>query len=152
MVLGKMDNGKNGKMVLVLKKSNTIVSYTSSPILHCSRRILKRTPGGLIQKLRFSGRGMTLIEVALVLVILGLLAGMSLPLVTELTKQRHYRSTQRDLEEIKEALAGYAGIYGRLPAPDTNGDGRADANQLTGTLPYLDLGLGAVDSAQRLPV
>ncbi|HOC39428.1 MAG TPA: prepilin-type N-terminal cleavage/methylation domain-containing protein [Thermodesulfobacteriota bacterium] len=96
--------------------------------------------------IRSATQGMTLIEVALVLVILGLLAGMSMPLVTELTKQRHYRSTQRDLDEIKHALAGYAGIYGRLPTADTNGDGQADENQLSGTLPYLDLGLGAVDA------
>ncbi len=91
-------------------------------------------------------RAFTLIELAIVLVVLGLLFGMGLPLFTELTKQKHYRTTKRDMEEIKESLAGYAGIYGRLPFADTNGDGSGDANQTTGTLPYLDLGLGSVDA------
>jgi YD repeat-containing protein len=47
------------------------------------------------------------------------------------------------MQEIKEALAGYACIHSRLPFADTDGDGAGDTNQTTGTLPYLDLGLGA---------
>ena len=87
-----------------------------------------------------------LIELAIVLVILGLLIGASIPLYSELTKQKHARTTDRDLGEIKEALAGFAGIYGRMPYADTDGDGIGDTNQPTGTIPYLDLGLGSVDA------
>jgi type II secretory pathway pseudopilin PulG len=91
-------------------------------------------------------RAFTLIEMAIILVILGLLIGATMPLLFQMTKHQHYRSTQKDLEGIGEALAGYAGIHGKLPPADTNGDGVGDANQTSGTLPYLDLGLGAVDS------
>ncbi|MFH0811499.1 MAG: prepilin-type cleavage/methylation domain-containing protein, partial [Pseudomonadota bacterium] len=94
-------------------------------------------------------KGLTLIEMAIILVILGLLFGMTFPLLSELTKHRHFRSTQKDLEEIKQALLGYAGIYHRLPCADGNGDGVGDCGgtpTVTGTLPYLDLGLGAVDA------
>jgi len=105
-------------------------------------RLLRKAP--LLHKK--SDRGFTLIEIAIVLVILGLLIGMTLPLFTELTKQKHYTTTKRDMQEIKEALAGYAGIHSRLPFADTNGDGVGDANQATGTLPYLELGLGAQDA------
>lgn len=90
--------------------------------------------------------GITLIELAIVLVVLGLVVGMSLPLLSELSKQRHYRSTQRDMEEIKESLVGYAVIHGRLPWADTTGDGVGDTNEPVGALPFLDLGLGAQDA------
>lgn len=89
---------------------------------------------------------MTLIEIAIVLVILGLLAGMTIPLLSELSKHQHYKSTQKDMDEIKNALAGYAGMYWRLPYADTNGDGVQDTGQLSGNLPYVTLGLGAIDS------
>ena len=91
-------------------------------------------------------RGLTLIEMAIVLVILGLLIGMTLPLFSGLTKQKHVRSTQKELEEIKEALTGYAGINWRLPSADTDGDGQGDGTDNAGTLPYADLGLGAQDA------
>ncbi len=90
--------------------------------------------------------GLTLLEMAIVLVVLGIILGMTLPLLSELSRHRHVRLTQRDLEEIREALAGYAGIHGRLPWADTNGDGREDAGQPTGALPFLELGVGPVDS------
>ncbi len=69
---------------------------------------------------------MTLIEIAIVLVILGLLAGLTVPLLSELSKHRHYTSTQKDMDEVKQALAGYAGMHWRLPYADTNGDGKED--------------------------
>lgn len=94
-------------------------------------------------------RGITLIELAIVLVILGLVLGMTLPLVSELSKHRHYRSTRKDMEEIKEALVGYATIHGRLPPADTNGDGQGDPGQTTGFLPFVDLGLGAIDAWRK---
>jgi prepilin-type N-terminal cleavage/methylation domain-containing protein len=89
--------------------------------------------------------GLTLIELAIVLVVLGIILGMTLPLLSELTRHRHYRSAQKELEEIKEALIGYAAIHFRLPNADANGDGVQDTGQVTGTIPFVDLGLGAVD-------
>jgi prepilin-type N-terminal cleavage/methylation domain-containing protein len=91
-------------------------------------------------------RGLTLIEMAIVLVVLGIVLGMTLPLLSELSRHRHFRSTQRDLDEIREALVGYAGINGRLPLADTTGDGIGDVGQVTGSLPFLELGVPAVDA------
>jgi type II secretory pathway pseudopilin PulG len=83
---------------------------------------------------------------AIILVILGLLIGTTLPLLSGITKQRHIRSTQAELEEIKEALTGYAGIHWSLPSADTDGDGQGDGTNNAGTLPYVDLGLGTEDA------
>ncbi len=90
--------------------------------------------------------GLTLLEMAIVLVVLGLIMGMTLPLLSEISKHRHFRVTNRELEEISDGLAGYAGIHGRLPWADINGDGREDSGQATGTLPFLELGVRPVDS------
>lgn len=89
--------------------------------------------------------GLSLLEMAIVLVVLGIILGMSLPLLSELSRHRHSRVTSKDLEEIKDALTGYAGIHGRLPWADTNGDGREDVGQPTGALPFLELGVGPAD-------
>jgi type II secretory pathway pseudopilin PulG len=99
---------------------------------------------------RSNSRGLTLIEMAIILVILGILAGMTLPLLSEVTRQRHYRTTQKEIEEIKDALIGYAGINWRLPFADNNGDGIGDSGFYTGTLPYMDLGLKAQDAWRNL--
>ncbi len=100
------------------------------------------TPGGVMDP----RRGFTLIEMAIVLVVIGVLVGMTIPLLSELSKHRHYLSTQRGMDEIQNALVGYAGMHWRLPYSDTNGDGVGDSGQTVVTLPYVDLGLGAVDA------
>ena len=64
--------------------------------------------------------GFTLIEVALAIFIMSLLlAGVVLPLRTQL-EVRMLDETQRLLEEAKEALLGYAAMYGHLPCPASN--------------------------------
>lgn len=61
--------------------------------------------------------GFTLIEVALVIFIMSLLlAGVVLPLRTQL-EIRMLDETQRLLEDAKEALLGYAAMYGHFPCP-----------------------------------
>lgn len=63
--------------------------------------------------------GFTLVEMAVVLVILGLLLGGLLIPVTAQMEMRGYSQTNAKLEEVKEALIGYAIINGRLPCPAT---------------------------------
>lgn len=101
-------------------------------------------------------RGFSLIEMAVVLVIVGLLVtGLLLPLSAQID-QRNYNETQRELSDIREALIGFslsnAAANGSpyLPCPDTNGDGFEDrlagvcANAVAG-LPWATLGLGRLD-------
>jgi prepilin-type N-terminal cleavage/methylation domain-containing protein len=69
-------------------------------------------------KTRHSSQGFTLIELAIVLFIAGLiLAGALGPLATQI-EQRERQSTQEILVEIRENLIGYALANGHLPCPD----------------------------------
>ena len=69
-------------------------------------------------------RGFTLLEITVVLFILGLMiAGLFGPLETQL-EARDRRQTQDALQQILDALYGYALTHGRLPCPDTDKDGR----------------------------
>lgn len=73
-----------------------------------------------------SQTGFTLAELAIVLVIVGLLiGGMLVPLLAQRDIQ-NTRETEKQLSEAKEALLGFAAVNGRLPCPDTNGDGSED--------------------------
>ena len=88
-------------------------------------------------------RGFTLVEMALVLLILGLLLG---GLVSPLTASREAVALhERDalLREAEEALVGFALVHRRLPCPDGGGDGLEDYPCATGAaeIPWRDLGL-----------
>ena len=64
--------------------------------------------------------GFTLIEISIVLFILALVLGGLLPTLSSQVEQRHLTETSSRLDEIKEALIGYAVINGRLPCPATS--------------------------------
>lgn len=61
-------------------------------------------------------RGFTLIEMAIVLVIVGLLAGITLPLIGDLIKREKRSEAGNFLEKVKNEIIGYAIINKRLPA------------------------------------
>lgn len=106
-------------------------------------------------------RGFTLVEMAIVLVIVGLLlGGLLMPLSTQV-EQRRIGETQKTLDEIREALIGYAAnqIPPHLPCPDKTGgggvgtanDGQEDFNPAgtcvtqEGNIPWATLGVSDVD-------
>jgi prepilin-type N-terminal cleavage/methylation domain-containing protein len=61
--------------------------------------------------------GFTLIELAVVLMIVGLLLGGMLGPLTAQLDQRNFTDTRKTLDDIQQALIGYAIINGRLPCP-----------------------------------
>lgn len=96
----------------------------------------------------------TLIEMAVVLVIIAFLIGGLLAPLTEQSRQQKIQTTQSMLLEAQEALLGFALTKGYLPCPDSTGDGRenrtasdqCDYEQIDGFLPWLDLGVKRTDS------
>jgi prepilin-type N-terminal cleavage/methylation domain-containing protein len=99
--------------------------------------------------------GFTLVEMAIVLMIVGLLlGGMLVPLSAQMD-QRNVTETRKQLDEIQQALIGYAVINGRLPCPasstsngvesPTSGTGICDHNY-DGYVPAATLGLSGTDS------
>ena len=121
-------------------------------------RRLKKSPT-VVLKVR-SSSGFSLIELAVVLVVVALLLGSILvPLGTQV-EQRQYTETERQLEQIKEALIGFALSNGYLPCPaKTTTDGTEDRisggttctlvsgnPKRIGFLPWVTLGVRPVDS------
>ena len=75
---------------------------------------------------RRTALGFTLLEITIVLFIVGLMiAGLLSPLETQL-ESRDRRQTMETMNQIAEALYGYAITNGRLPCPDTDSDGLSD--------------------------
>jgi prepilin-type N-terminal cleavage/methylation domain-containing protein len=62
-------------------------------------------------------RGFSLIELALSLAVLAIVAtGILVPLVTQI-QQRNVTTTEAAIQDIKDALLGFAALNGRLPCP-----------------------------------
>ncbi len=98
--------------------------------------------------------GFTLLEVAIVIAIVSMLLGSLLvPLQTQV-EQRQIAGTQKQLEDIKEALFGFAVSNGRLPCPasatslgvESPTGGGACTNNYNGFVPAATLGLAVVDN------
>lgn len=101
--------------------------------------------------------GFTLVEIAVVLVIVGLLVGSFIGTFADRIDSTRRDNTQKELEEIKQVLMAYA--YSRtppyLPCPDTDvpPDGlenRVGANctaaGATGVFPWREVGIGNEDA------
>ena len=105
-----------------------------------------------------AGRGFTLIEVLVVLVIMTvLLSGIAVPLAAQL-QMRRMGEARRQLDEAKEAVLGFAAVNGRLPCPAVEGSNGLEsfapggdaangncASFYAGYLPGATLGLAPLD-------
>jgi len=106
-----------------------------------------------------ASRGFTLVEVAISILVITLLIGTLLVPLSTQVEQRKTNETQKVLDEIRDALLGFALANGYLPCPDmtTGGaganDGQEDVDVSTGlcvtnegNLPWVTLGVGAFDT------
>ena len=82
-------------------------------------------------------RGFTLAEIAIVTLILGLMVVGVLGALTNQVNQGRVNVTQRQLDEIRETLLGFAARTGYLPCPDTTGDGIEDTNRANTVAPFV---------------
>ncbi len=105
--------------------------------------------------------GFTLVELAIVLLIVTLLLGGLLPTISSQIEQRHVADTRRQLDEIQQALVGFAVVNGRLPCPApanvASGQPGAGVEAPTctsptsagGVLPWVTLGISETDAWGR---
>ncbi len=111
--------------------------------------------------------GFSLIEMAIALAVIGFLAGGLLGPMSLAIDYKKFNYTDATLEQIKEALIGFAVINGRLPCPakcskyddgncfngfyDASYVGKEDKSDIVfceqeGYLPWADLGIGRYDA------
>lgn len=104
-------------------------------------------------------RGFSLIELAIVLLILGILGTSSILMFNAQVEAKQFADTQRTLDQVREAVIGFALKFGRLPCPATNVSGGVEsvsgtpgvctidlATSTPGFVPAVTLGLGGTDT------
>lgn len=108
-------------------------------------------------KSSFANSGFTLIEMAVVLLILGTLLGGLLTAVTQVSENARRTDARSQLERIEEALYGFAQAYGYLPCPATSTSdgyeapiGGGDCTAQHGFVPAATLGLYGSINADAL--
>lgn len=95
-------------------------------------------------------RGLTLLEMAVAIMVLGLISVLVWQFVQHAAQRQHQQAALLLLHEADAALVGFAATERRLPCPDLDGDGNEDCSALqhTGRLPWRTLGLAAPRMAQ----
>lgn len=87
-------------------------------------------------------RGFSLLELAVVLVVLGLVTLLVVQFLGTASRERHEVASRDLLTRADDALLAYAMVNSRLPCPASNGNGNEDCNShQIGQLPYKTLGL-----------
>lgn len=97
--------------------------------------------------------GMTLVEIAIVLAILGILGGLSLPILTKQLALKRALKSQENQEKVLNSLAIFVLHHGRLPCPaKPSREGEAlkrcdSGDQAIGLVPYETLGLSKTEAS-----
>ena len=98
--------------------------------------------------------GFTLLEIAIVMVIIGLLTGGGISLMKMLTERKARNEAVVYLQQARSALISYTVNNGRLPWADGNtagpGDGIEDPGTTNGFLPYMTLQMAPSDPYKRV--
>ncbi|BCL61519.1 hypothetical protein DGMP_22120 [Desulfomarina profundi] len=93
--------------------------------------------------------GFSLVELSIVLVIVGLLMTVGIGIMKSVRKTGKIVKEKANITVIKNSLITYAFSHGRLPCPDTDGDGSENcptsncANSPCG-LPFIDLSISSI--------
>lgn len=98
--------------------------------------------------------GFTLVEMAIVLVIVGLVLGGMFSGLSSMRETAKFKEDQQKLQDIKAALLSFAAINNYLPCPydgtDNQGnqsrDGNGYCSSTSGQLPFAELGTHAVNA------
>jgi prepilin-type N-terminal cleavage/methylation domain-containing protein len=90
-------------------------------------------------------RGFTLIELAFVLVIIGLIISVGAVLLPMLVNQSKFKQIQIFVNDAKASIIGYVVATGKFPYASTNVNGVATNGQWTGYLPWATLGIPGND-------
>ena len=98
-------------------------------------------------------KGFSLLEMAVVLIILGFVLGAILAPIQAQRQMLHQSQTENTLEAAKKALIGFAQTKGRLPCPAIAGSGGSEkplgggvCTQQIKLLPAVTLGIQPIDS------
>ena len=106
--------------------------------------------------IKLAPNGFTLVEMAIVLFIVALLLGGLLPTISGQVEQQRINETRKQLDDIKQALIGFAIINGRLPCPANgilpSGDEVTSGGSCSltkGVLPWATLAVNETDAWGR---
>ena len=91
--------------------------------------------------------GFTLIEIAIVLLIVSILLGYTVALFPKQQELKRYQAVEREMDNVIAAIVGFAQVNGRLPCPAIpnsagieDGGGNVDCNNFGGFVPVNTLG------------
>jgi prepilin-type N-terminal cleavage/methylation domain-containing protein len=97
--------------------------------------------------MKSSQSGFTLVEIAIVLLIVTILLGYTVAMFPQQQKLKQYRALNLEMDRVMEAIIGFAQVNGRLPCPAIpNSTGNEDifaggCNNYAGFVPINTLGL-----------
>ena len=110
-----------------------------------------------MNRLKHENAGFTLTELAVVMIIMALLISTLLSPLSAQIDQRNHNETRQQINEIREALIGFAVANGRLPRPATSlADGAenpavcATDEICTGFVPWATLGIKKTDAWNKM--